>query len=111
MRFWNEKIQKLIMSLKRTINIQLIRIVYNKDGGAWGAIMATMLQECYKPNELLMPLWCYNPKKTTLQLTFHSITTSFITMNEWIIYLLKLKLLIHILTYQLNLLPTNKFNF
>lgn len=54
MRFWNEKIQKL-MSLKRTFNIQLIRIVYNKDGGAWGAIMATTLQECYKPNELLMP--------------------------------------------------------
>jgi hypothetical protein len=54
MRFWNEKIQ-MLMSLKRTITIQLIRIVYNRDGGAWGAIMATTLQECYKPNELLMP--------------------------------------------------------
>jgi hypothetical protein len=54
MRLWNEKIQKL-MSLKITITIQLIRIVCNKDGGVWGAIMATTVQKCYKPNELLMP--------------------------------------------------------
>jgi len=55
MRLWNEKIQKL-MSLKITITIQLIRIVCNRDGGAWGAIMATTLQECYKP----MSCWCPN---------------------------------------------------
>lgn len=54
MRLWNEKIQKL-MNFKRTITIQLIEIVYTRDSDAWGAIVAKTLQECYNPNELLMP--------------------------------------------------------
>lgn len=54
MRFWNEKIEKL-MSLKQTITIQLIRIVYNRDGGAWGA-----WQQCYKNVINLTSYWCPN---------------------------------------------------